>query len=179
MVDSIKFKKAVFLDRDGVINKAKVVNGLPFPPENSKKVFFVKDIELLISSLRNLNYKLIVITNQPDVKRGKTTKSNVEAINDYIKNYLKLDDFFICYHDNNDECQCRKPMPGMLFDAAKKHNISLKKSYMIGDRWKDIKAGNVAGCKSIFIDYNYKEDNKEKADYTVNSLLEIIDIIRE
>ena len=91
-------------------------------------------------------------------------------MHNYLLNETKLDDIFVCYHDDHDGCKCRKPKPGLLLDAGKKWNIDLKNSYIIGDRWKDIEAGKYAGCKTIFIDFNYKEPKPKNPDFTTNSL---------
>lgn len=100
--------------------------------------------------LSNAGFLLIVVTNQPDVARGITTRETVETIHDYISICLPINDFYACFHEDKDGCNCRKPLPGSLLKAAKIHNIDLSKSYMVGDRRKDIEAGNRAGCKTIF-----------------------------
>ena len=100
-------------------------------------------------------------------------------MNNHIKNEIKVDDIFVCYHDDCHNCKCRKPKPGLLFDAAKKWNINLKKSYMIGDRWKDIRAGISAGCKTIFINNNYKVSKQVEANFTADTLLEAVSIIKK
>ncbi len=170
-------KKAVFLDRDGVINKAIVKNGIPYSPMNLNSVEIIFGVKDSLKALRDADWMTIVVTNQPDVARGKISKKEIEKINTYMKNTLPINEFYTCFHDNNDLCECRKPKPGALTLAAKKNNIDLNCSYMIGDRWKDIEAGKRAGCKTIFINYFYKE--KQPTDYTfqVKSLSEAIKII--
>ena len=121
----------------------------------------------------------LVVTNQPDVPRGKIEKKTVIKMNNYLKDEIKLDDFFVCYHDDHDNCKCRKPKPGLLLEASKKWDIDLKKSYMIGDRWKDLKAGRCVGCKTIFIDYNYNEKKPENPNFTTVSLLNAVYIIEK
>ena len=100
-------------------------------------------------------------------------------MNEYLKKELNLDDIFVCFHDDHDKCECRKPNPGLIFEAAKKWNVKLNKSYMIGDRWKDIDAGNRSGCKTIFIDNNYEEKIKTKPDFTSKNLLKAVTIIEK
>jgi len=85
---------------------------------------------------------------------------------------LALDDIRVCFHDGPDGCGCRKPMPGLLTDAARDYAIDLARSYMVGDRWRDIEAGRRAGCTTLFIDYGYAEQRPEHCDYTVKSLPE-------
>ena len=171
-------EKAIFLDRDGVINKVILKNGLPLPP-------FFDQLEILpyvkesILRLKKLNFLCLVVTNQPDVSRGKIEKGAVVKINNYLKDKIKLDDIFTCYHDDQDNCKCRKPKPGLLLAACKKWNIDLKRSYMIGDRWKDIEAGRCVGCKTIFIDCNYKETKPRNPDFISDSLLNSAHIIEK
>ena len=148
---------AVFLDRDGVINRAVVRDGRPYPPAR------LEDVEILsgaISSIQRLaerGYVLIGITNQPDVARGTQSREVVESINAMILSRLPLREIFVCYHDNNDNCDCRKPKPGLILQAAEKYGLDLSQSWMVGDRWKDIAAGRAAGLKTIFVDYHYAE----------------------
>ena len=107
----------------------------------------------------------------------KIEKKTVIQMNNYLKDEIKLNDFFVCYHDDHNNCKCRKPKSGLLLDAGKKWDINLKKSYMIGDRWKDIEAGKSAGCKTIFIDCNYKEAKPKNTNFTTDSLLNSVHII--
>ena len=108
---------------------------------------------------------IIVITNQPDIKYGKIHIFTLKIINSIIvKNFL-VDDIFVCTHGKEDNCDCRKPKPGMIHKAAKKWNIDLKKSFVIGDRWKDIESGESAGCKTIFIDYRYNERKPKRYNF--------------
>src|ERR1700677_3493787 len=174
-----ELRPAVFLDRDGVLNRAVVRDGKPFPPPSD-----VEELELLpdvASSLRDLKahgFSLFVITNQPDVARGTCTRESVEALHQTLASSLPVDDIFVCYHDDNDHCACRKPKPGLLFEAQRKHNIDLEGSFMVGDRWRDIDAGHSAGCKTILIDYGYRErKSAQPPEATVRSLREAADWI--
>ena len=171
--------KAIFLDRDGVINKTIVKNGLPYSPPEYEKLEILPRVKEAIFIFKKLKFLCIMITNQPDVSRGKIDKKNVVKMNEYIKDNLKLDDIFVCYHDDHNNCNCRKPKPGLILEATKKWNIDLKKSWMIGDRWKDIEAGNSAGCKTFFLDYNYKEKRPVNQNYVVDSLYNAAKIIGE
>lgn len=169
--------RAVFLDRDGVINRAEVSDGKPYPPANLQTLTILPGVADALQSLRKAGWLLIVVTNQPDVARGTTTIESVEAINRYLQRFLAIDDFSTCYHDDCDECRCRKPLPGALFDAAGVHGIDLASSYMVGDRWRDIEAGVRAGCKTIFVDYGYKEKQPVMFNHRVRSLVEAARII--
>ena len=170
-------KKAVFLDRDGVLNRVFIKNGKPFPPIDLKSVEILEGVKDTIIALKKADWLVIVVTNQPDVARKLTSKKNVEKINSHLKLILQFDEIYTCYHDNSDSCECRKPKPGMLEEASRKNKIILKNSYMIGDRWSDIEAGNRAGCKTIFIDYNYKEKRPVNFDFRVKSINEAAKII--
>jgi D-glycero-D-manno-heptose 1,7-bisphosphate phosphatase len=169
--------RAVFLDRDGVINRALVRNGKPYAPLLLKEVEILPNVSLALHNLKVYGFLLIVITNQPDVATGKTTKFHVNAINKFLKKSLPIDEFRICFHVQSDGCKCRKPSPGLLFDAANDHQIDLKNSFMIGDRWKDINAGASAGCKTFFINYSYQELAPASPDFVVSSLFEASNII--
>ena len=172
-------KRAIFLDRDGVVNKIIIRNNLPFAPTSFKELEILPGVKESISRLKKLNFICLVVTNQPDVSRGKIERRSVIEINNYLKDEIKLDDIFVCYHDDQDNCKCRKPKPGLLLEAAYKWNVDLIKSYMIGDRWKAIEAGQSVGCKTIFIDCDYEETKPKKPDFTTDSLINAVYIIEE
>jgi D-glycero-D-manno-heptose 1,7-bisphosphate phosphatase len=164
--------QAVFLDRDGVLNEAIVREGLPYPPSNVDELVIVKDAFSSLTSLRSAGFRLIVVTNQPDIARGTTSRQTVEQINGHLLNKLPIDDVETCPHDNGDGCDCRKPLPGMLLRAGKHHGIDLKQSFMVGDRWRDIEAGRRAGCRTVLIGDGYAEGIRSKPDIAVASLTE-------
>lgn len=165
---------AIFLDRDGVINEAIVKDGLPYPPRDLTEFQFCDDIDDLMFFFFKKNFKVFVVTNQPDVKRGQTSLELVEKLNYEVqKKFPLITEISTCFHDDSDNCKCRKPLPGMVNFLAEKHQIDCKKSYLIGDRSKDIECGFNAGCKTIFIDRGYKEQLKIKPNLTVTSLTQI------
>ena len=170
-------KRAVFLDRDGVINRAVVRDGRPFPPRSTSELEIIPDAREALLRLRGEGYMLIVVTNQPDVARGTTPRSAVEEINDRLASELPIDEFLVCYHDDREACDCRKPSPGGLLDAARRHEIDLKSSFMIGDRWRDIEAGQRAGCVPLFIDYGYAERQPAPPFVKVQSLSDAARVI--
>jgi len=170
-------RRAVFLDRDGVINKAIVRDGKPYPPATLDELEILPGVSEALEKLHAANYLLIVVTNQPDVARGTVRKEDVEQMNAYLGSKLLIDEFRTCYHDSGDGCNCRKPLPGALLDAARDHQIDLSKSFMVGDRWRDVEAGIAAGCKTFFINYRYNEPQPEVPDFIVSSLLEAKKII--
>jgi len=148
---------AVFLDRDGILNRAIVRNGKPYPPGRLEELEILPGTVTSLRELQAAGYLLIGITNQPDVARGQQSREAVELINARILERLPLREIFVCYHDDADHCQCRKPKPGLILNAADKYGLDLPRSWMIGDRWKDIAAGQAAGLKTIFVDYHYSE----------------------
>jgi len=170
-------RRAVFLDRDGVINRAIVREGRPYPPSSLLELEILPGVFAALQSLRDANYLLIVVTNQPDVARGFVSQDVVVELNEYLLSSLPLDEFKTCYHDDGDGCKCRKPLPGAIIEAAVEHNIDLSKSFMVGDRWRDIAAGQAAGCKTFFINNRYSEQNPDMPDFIVSSLLEAQQII--
>lgn len=165
-------KRAVFLDRDGVINRAVVRDGKPFPPQSATEVELLPDARDALLRLRDAGYMLIVVTNQPDVARGTQERAAVEQINERLASELAIDDFFVCYHDDAEACDCRKPSPGGLLQAAERHQVDLASSFMVGDRWRDVEAGQRAGCRPFFIDYGYAERQPAPPFERVSSLAE-------
>ena len=169
--------KAVFLDRDGVINRAVVKNGRPYPPSSLDELEILPGVKAALESLHKAGYLLIVVTNQPDVARGKASKATVDEIHQYMMASFPLDKILSCFHDDADRCNCRKPKPGALLNAAEEYKLDLSACYMIGDRWRDIESGVSAGCKTIFLDYGYSEKQPNSLDFRVRSLSEATNII--
>jgi D-glycero-D-manno-heptose 1,7-bisphosphate phosphatase len=150
-------KRAVFLDRDGVLNRAFVSDGKPNPPASLDEFSILPDAQACLEELKQKGFSLIVVTNQPDVARGRQSISIIEEMHGRLCRSLPVDEVLVCYHDEADDCACRKPRPGLLLEAQRKHELDLSRSFLIGDRWKDVDAGNAAGCKTAFIDYQYRE----------------------
>ena len=171
--------KAFFFDRDGILNKAILKNNKPYSPRGFKELILNLNLVEFIKRLKKKDFKIIVITNQPDVKYGKLSKYTLKIINSTIMKFFFVDDIFVCIHGNEDHCDCRKPKPGLLKKASKKWDIDLKKSFFIGDRWKDIKSGESMGCKTIFIDYNYHELRPKKYTYKFKNISIMINNINK
>lgn len=164
--------RAVFLDRDGAINRAFVRDGKPFAPTMLERFEFLPGAVEAIAALKSAGFRVIVVTNQPDVGAGKLARETAEAMNARVRQECRVDDVRVCYHTEADDCACRKPKPGLLVDAARDWSVDLRRSYMVGDRWRDIGAGQAAGCRTVWIDYNYAEQRPEKPDIVVKSLAE-------
>lgn len=165
-------RRAVFLDRDGVINRALVRDGKPYPPAGAGEVEVLPGVAEALAQLKAAGYLLVVVTNQPDVARGTQSREAVEAIHARLAAELPIDEFRACYHDDADGCDCRKPRPGLILDAASAHGVALGASVMVGDRWRDIEAGRRAGCRTIFVDSGYAERRPSEPDVVVDSLVE-------
>lgn len=165
-------RAAVFLDRDGVLNEPVMRNGRPHPPADAAGLLICEGAHEALGALREAGFALIVVSNQPDVARGTTSPQTVDAINDRLRAALPLDDLLVCPHDDADRCDCRKPKPGLLRRGARLHQIDLRRSYLVGDRWRDIEAGTAAGCTTVFIDRRYAEPQPAAPDARVESILE-------
>lgn len=173
----IPLRPAVFLDRDGVINLTSVIDGVPHPPASVAECEILPGVPEAMARLKAAGFPLIVVTNQPDVARGAQTRDAVEAINAMLCARLPIDAVYVCYHDNADRCDCRKPKPGMLLRAAAEHGLDLAASWMVGDRSGDVLAGAAAGCKTILIDLPYSKADKCRPDHRVGSLAEAAEVI--
>ncbi len=168
---------AVFFDRDGVLNKSLIKHGKPHPPADLSELEIADDALDALTRLKQAGFLLIGVTNQPDVARGTTDRATVDAINHAIMECLPMAEIRVCYHDDVDQCRCRKPKPGMLIQAAEDYDIDLAKSYMVGDRWKDIDAGKAANCKTIWLQTEYDEKQPSNMDYSAATLTEVANII--
>jgi D-glycero-D-manno-heptose 1,7-bisphosphate phosphatase len=170
-------RRAVFLDRDGVINANLERDGRPVAPRALAEFKLLPGVEDAIRRLKQYGYLVIVITNQPDVANGLTERATVEAMHDMMRERLPIDDIKVCFHNDAAGCDCRKPKPGLIVTAAAEHDIDLARSYVVGDRWRDVAAGRAAGCCTIFVDYSYKQDGPNHPDLVVKSLPEATAII--
>jgi D-glycero-D-manno-heptose 1,7-bisphosphate phosphatase len=167
----------VFLDRDGVLNRTVVREGVPHPPDSVAEVEILPGVADALARLAELGIPLIVVTNQPDVARGTQSKQAVEAINRHLGERLPLTAFYVCFHDAPDHCACRKPKPGLILDAASAYNIDPRRSFLVGDRWSDVAAGQAAGCETLLIDLPYSQGGRCKPSHRVRDLGEAVEII--
>ena len=163
-------RRAVFLDRDGVINRSIVRGGKPYAPTSLETLEILPGVAEALLSLRSVGYLNIVVTNQPDVGAGKLPRATADAMSAYLMEELAIDAVKVCFHTEEDKCRCRKPMPGLLLAAAAEFYVDLGKSYMIGDRWRDVGAAHAAGCQALFVDYGYAERRPEPPYLLVESL---------
>ena len=167
-------RRAAFIDRDGVINRALVRGGRPFAPVTTDELVILPGVAEALLTLRAAGFLNIVVTNQPDIATGKQRPEVLDAMHSRLTTELALDAIRVCPHVDADNCACRKPKAGLLLDAAREFDITLTKSYMVGDRWRDIAAGQTAGCKCYFVDYGYGEKRPEKPYFEVKSLRDAV-----
>jgi D-glycero-D-manno-heptose 1,7-bisphosphate phosphatase len=152
-IGHVSGRPAVFFDRDGVLNESFTgPDGVPRPPSGLAEFVLVDDADEACRELRSLGFLLIVVTNQPDVARGTQRRDVVEALHRQLREAVQLDDIRVCFHDDDDDCVCRKPKAGLLIAAAQEWGIDLASSFMIGDRWRDVEAGHRAGCVTVLVD---------------------------
>ncbi len=166
-------RKAIFLDRDGVINKLILESGISRSPRLIEEFIINSEIPHFIATFKNLGYLILVITNQPEVSRGLVSKEQVEEFHRLIFDLLVIDDIFVCWHDKDDECSCRKPKPGLLIEAKQKYDIDMVNSFFIGDRTIDFDAAKAAGTNGIL----YTESTVFKWNEAFNSLTGIMNYI--
>ncbi len=172
-------QRAVFLDRDGVINRALERAGKPYPPTTLDELEILPGVPAACAALKKAGFLLVVATNQPDVGRGTLPRETVERMHQSLREALPLDSIRVCYHPGRglSDCACRKPKPGMLLAAAGELGVDLSRSWMVGDRWRDLDCGRLAGCRTILIDYHYDEPLKTPPDFRAGSLLEAAGLI--
>jgi D-glycero-D-manno-heptose 1,7-bisphosphate phosphatase len=174
-------RRAVFLDRDGVLNRPIIRDRRPHPPSSLRDFELYDDVTQGCTELKAEGFLLVVVTNQPDVGRGMQQSSVVQAMHRKLRTDLtEIDRIEVCYHAGDQQgqpCSCRKPKPGMVLRAARDLNIDLAASYLIGDRWRDIDCARAAGCRAIFIERGYDEALRGKPDFVVSSFAQAADVV--
>lgn len=162
--------RAVFLDRDGVINANVEREGRAVAPTTLAEFQLLPGVAEAVERLKAAQFLVIVFTNQPDVRTGRTSEAVVQAMHAELRKHVAVDEIRACFHVDADGCHCRKPKPGMILDAAQEHGIDLAASYVVGDRWRDIEAGRNAGCLPILVDNGYTQDGPMRPAAIVSSL---------
>jgi D-glycero-D-manno-heptose 1,7-bisphosphate phosphatase len=170
--------RAVFLDRDGVLNEAIVKGGQSFAPRSFGEFRIFPGAGDAVRKAKELGFIVIVFTNQPDVPRGIMKREEVERMNLVLKEQMPIDEICVCFHDDKDNCGCRKPKPGMLTEAARKWDIDLGLSFVIGDTWRDMGAGRSAGCRTLLLRREYNAKSDTGCDFTVDSLDAAVELIK-
>lgn len=174
-------RPAVFLDRDGVLNRSIVRDGKPYPPVGLAEFALLPGVEAACVRLKAAGFALVVVTNQPDVGRGTQKREAVEAMHaTLLASVPEIDRIEVCYHagrEHGEPCDCRKPLPGMFRRAADALGLDLARSFCVGDRWRDVDAGHAAGCRTIFIDLGYAETLRAEPDFRARDLPHAAEII--
>jgi len=170
-------RAAVLLDRDGVLNRAYPDGASTRPPRSLGELELLPGVLGALGRLRAANFVLVGVSNQPDLRRGLTTSATVAEINARISDLCGLSEILVCPHDSSDGCDCRKPKPGLLLEAAKRHAIDLPRSYLVGDRWSDVAAGQAAGCYSILVDGPDAQPERCRPDARARDLAQATDLI--
>ena len=165
--------KALFLDRDGIVSKKLGIGEYVTSLDDFE---FIPDIFKIIKVAHKKGYSIVIVTNQKCIARGLVSSKTVESINDYMvkevynNTNVKILRVYVCPHNDKHNCSCRKPKAGMIINAANRYNIDLKSSFMVGDSFRDIQAGNTAGCKTIWINDEKTEEKENIADYLIKSI---------
>ncbi len=163
-------QRAVFLDRDGVVIERVTKWGPTGSPRTVGEMRLRLGVAEACHQLRGVGFKLVMVTNQPDVARGQLASADLEQMHRTLAALLPLDDILACIHDDVDRCGCRKPEPGMLLTAAARFNLSLRESFMVGDRWRDVEAGRRAGCRTVFVSYGDEGQLPAAPDHVTDGL---------
>jgi D-glycero-D-manno-heptose 1,7-bisphosphate phosphatase len=169
--------RAVFLDRDGVLNAIVERDGKPASPRTPDELLIVPDAPAALAALKAAGYRLFVVTNQPDIARGLMTEAALDAIHAKLSAALPIEEVAACRHDNADHCACRKPKPGLLLDLAARHGLDLERSWMIGDQDRDIACGHAAGVRTVLLDRPYNSGDAAGADAVTSNLSKAIGVI--
>ena len=170
-------RKAIFFDRDGVLVKTDTKSGSPVAVNDKNNLEFATNQINLFEELKSKGFLFFLFTNQPDVARGKALKVEVDLINTKVAKRYLLDDIFVCYHDDVDNCMCRKPKNGLILEAKDKYGLNLNQSFVIGDRWRDMDAAENSNCKSVFIDHNYSEKYPSKFKFSFDNINDAMQFI--
>ncbi|MEX2615893.1 MAG: HAD family hydrolase [Alphaproteobacteria bacterium] len=169
--------RAVFLDRDGVINRSEVVDGKPYAPRELSRFRLLPGVRSAVARLKEAGFRVIVVTNQPDIGNGLVSRSTVDAMNRIVRSRVGVDDVKMCPHSQRSGCECRKPGISLLLEAAEEWGLDLSASYFVGDRESDIVSGRRAGCYTVFVDRGYLEKVDEAPDARASSLPQSVAII--
>lgn len=170
-------RAAVFFDRDGVLAIPEFRDGRSFAARHLADFAIYPDAQESVLRIKNLGAIAVVVTNQPDVGNGLVGQAVVEGMHERLRRMVPVDAVYACFHTHADGCACRKPKPGMLLDASNDLDIDLSRSVIVGDRASDVAAGHEAGCRAVFIERGYRDEDSAGADWVAANLTEAVDHI--
>lgn len=170
-------RRAVFLDRDGVLVATEVRDGKPIAALTLDGFEILAEAPAAVAALKAAGFATVVVTNQPEMARGNVDSATMDAMHARLKAAMPIDAVYICPHDSGEGCGCRKPAPGMLLQAADELDLDLSASYMVGDRWRDVGAGRAAGCTTVLIECGYAEPERLEPDLTAGDVAEAAALI--
>lgn len=175
----MNLRPAVFLDRDGTLNQQIIRDGKPFPPTSVEEFRLLEGVVEGCRELKQKGFVLVVVTNQPDVGRGTQRQAEVEGMHDLLRSWVpEIDAIEVCYDPGLGEpSRRRKPEPGMVLDAAAALSLDRNRSWLIGDRWRDIDCGSRAGVRTVFVDWDYDEALRALPDFRARSFLDAVRIV--
>jgi D-glycero-D-manno-heptose 1,7-bisphosphate phosphatase len=171
VTSSRTLRPAVFVDRDGTLNVQVIRDGKPYPPQALEEFRLFDDVISSCRSLHAAGFALVVATNQPDVGRGEQSQAVVEAMHAKLRSLIpEIERIEVCYDPGRGEDSARrKPAPGMVLDAAAALGLDLTRSWLVGDRWRDVDCGKRAGVRTVFLDFGYDEALHETPDFVAKS----------
>ena len=180
----MKQDKAIFWDRDGIINKIHVKEGKSLSPRKFSDFKVFPFIKKLLNETKSLGYLNIIFTNQPDISRLLMDPKELELMHEFLENNFEITKIYSCPHSDEDYCDCRKPLPGMLISGIKEFSLNRKECFVVGDRITDIIAGDSALIKNLYLleksySYNCYSKNHLPSFKIITSVKEIPKIIRE
>ena len=171
-------ERLLFLDRDGVLVVPEFRAGRSYAPTSLDTFSIYPDARSALDSAISAGFRIVVVTNQPDVGNGRIDRSIVEEMHDQLRKHLPIELIKTCFHRQDEGCECRKPCPGMLLEAASELDLDASQGFMVGDRASDVEAGLRAGCRCVFIDRFYTAERAPSGHCcTVTTLAEAIDWI--
>ena len=169
--------RAIFFDRDGVLNQLVKRDGGLYSPRKSEDYSIFEESIAVVRDFKKLDFHLLVISNQPDISRGFLAESELKKMTSMLLSQIPIDEVFYCIHDDWEACSCRKPLPGLIIKAAHKWNIDLDKSYYVGDTWRDVEAAKNAGVRCLLLNRDYNKN--VLCDRRINNMQDIIKSISE
>ncbi len=168
---------AVFLDRDGVLNRPVIREGVAASPRRWEDFHLLPGVVEAVTTLKRAGLLAVVVTNQPDIARGLLDVAVLERMHAKLREAVAIDAIYVCCHDDIARCDCRKPKPGLLFHAAEQWKINLNSSFLIGDSWKDILAGQSAACITLLVRSEGQPYSGPSPDFVVSSLVEAVGMV--